>query len=116
MNEKQAKEKEYHFHGAYSHYKEEMKQKAAELRAQGNKAIVVDTPPSKYSRGYSGMGYSVYWIESEENKQGGEQARLKQEKLNLMAEREKLVIRLSEIDLLLSPICEEGKKEVISNQ
>lgn len=68
MTEREAVKKGYSFTGAYSHDKEEMKLRAAEERAKGNKAIVVDTPPSKYSRGYSGMGYSVYYIQSEANR------------------------------------------------
>ena len=68
MNEKQANQKGYHFQGGYSHDKNEMKLRAVELRNAGNKAIVVDSPPSKYSRGHHGMGYSIFWIESEENR------------------------------------------------
>jgi hypothetical protein len=68
MNKRQAQQKGYVFTGAYSHDKEEMKERAAKERAKGNKAMVVDEPPSKYSRGSRGMGYSVYFIESETNK------------------------------------------------
>lgn len=68
MNKRQAEQDGYIFHGAFSHNKEEVKSRAAELRKMGNKAIVVNVPPSKYSRGYHGMGYSIYWIENEANK------------------------------------------------
>jgi hypothetical protein len=68
MNEVQARKAGYAFHGAYSHNKEEMKIRAKEERAKGNKAMVVDIPGSKYSRGSRGMGYAVYFIESETNK------------------------------------------------
>jgi hypothetical protein len=62
MNRKQAEEKGYCYTGFYSRSKEAMKAKAAEIRALGNgfKAIVVDIPDSKYSRGGVGTGYSVY--------------------------------------------------------
>jgi len=102
MNERQAEQKGYRFHGAYSHHKEEMKQQAAELRTQGNKAVVVDTPPSKYSRGHSGMGYSVYWIESEKNILKREQAQFERKKEALIVEREQITKRLTEINVLLS--------------
>jgi len=68
MNEVQAQKKGYVFTGAYSHNKEEMKEQAAQERAKGNRAMVVDAPTSKYSRGFREMGYSVYFIESETNK------------------------------------------------
>ena len=68
MNEVHARQKGYCFTGAYSHDKEEMKERAKAERAKGNKAVVVNEPPSKYSRGSRGMGYSVYFIESETNK------------------------------------------------
>ena len=68
MTKQEAIKKGYVYTGAYSSNKEEMKQRAADERAKGNKACVVETPSSKYSRGYGGMGYSVYYIESEANK------------------------------------------------
>ena len=68
MNKIEATQKGYVFTGAYSHNKEEMKERAKAERAKGNKACVVEVPSSKYSRGYRGMGYSVYYIESEANK------------------------------------------------
>jgi len=98
MNNKQAREKGYAHTGNYSHSKEEMKTRAAELRAAGNKAVVVDCPPSPYSRGHSGMGYNVYWIESTANKAERLRAaaRLKSEQLE--AERKRLQARITEID------------------
>lgn len=68
MNKLQAEKAGYVFHGAYGRYKDEIKERAKKLRALGNKAIVVTVPDSKYSRGPRGCGYSVYWIESEANK------------------------------------------------
>ena len=68
MKEKQAIEKGYRFSGVYSHDKEEVKNRIAEEKVKGNKAVLVNKPPSRYSRGHHGMGYSMYVIESEENK------------------------------------------------
>jgi hypothetical protein len=65
------------FHGSYSFRKEEIKQRAAELRKQGHKARMVYIPSDKLSRGHSGGGYSIYWIESEASKIArAEEARL----------------------------------------
>jgi len=116
MNVRQAQQKGYHFHGAYSNDKEEMKQRAAELRTQGNKAVVADTPSSSLSRGFHGMGYSVYWIESEENIQKRKQAQTERKREGLIAEREKITERLAEIDVLLSITCEVCKKEITNDQ
>jgi len=77
MNERAALEEGYHFTGIYTSNKEEAKTKAKELRVNGNKAMVVTVPPSKYSRGYHGDGYSVYLKETEENKA----VRLEKEKI-----------------------------------
>lgn len=68
MNRLQAITKGYVYHGAYSRDPEEAKARAKNLRSQGNKAIVVGERDSKYSRGSRGMGYAVYWIQSEVNK------------------------------------------------
>lgn len=68
MNERQAREKGYEFTGAYSRDKEEMKARAKRERDEGNKAVVVNVPPNRLSRGHRGMGYAVYRIESEKNK------------------------------------------------
>jgi hypothetical protein len=108
MNERKAHQMGYNFHGAYSHNKEEMKQRALELRKQGNKALVVNEPPNPLSRGHHGMGYSVYWIESEENIRLRNQAKAERARAELIAEREKLSERIKEIDLLLSPAPEVG--------
>jgi len=92
MNERQARQAGYSFTGCYSHDKEEMKARAKEERAKGNKAIVVNVPTSKLSRGYHGMGYSVYFIESEENKE--------QKRLEIKANRIKnLERKLAEAEL-----------------
>jgi hypothetical protein len=68
MNEKQAIQAGYSFSGAYSYDKEEMKDRAKEERCKGNKAIVVNCPPDRLSRGHRGMGYCVYFIKSDANK------------------------------------------------
>ena len=60
MNEQNARAEGLRFTGSYSHDKEEMKTKAKAIRTQGFNARVVNTPPDKLSRGYHGMGYSVY--------------------------------------------------------
>jgi hypothetical protein len=77
MNEREAVEEGYHFTGVYVSNKEEAKAKAKEMRVDGNKAVVVTVPPSKYSRGYHGDGYSVYLKETEENRA----VRLEKEKI-----------------------------------
>jgi len=66
MNERQAEEAGYHFTGAYSHDKEEMKAQAKQEREKGYLAIVVNCPPNPLSRGHHGMGYSVYHKETPE--------------------------------------------------
>src|SRR6185503_6363850 len=108
MNERQAIEKGYTFHGAYSHNKEEMKARAAQLRAEGNQAVVVNTPPSKLSRGYRGMGYSVYWIESAENKAKREEAARRNKLANLKSRRQKLLDEVAEVETQLSDLGYEG--------
>ncbi|MBU1621767.1 MAG: hypothetical protein KKD77_21975 [Gammaproteobacteria bacterium] len=66
MNVKQAIEKGYSLTSAYSHNKEEIKTKIIEEKKKGNKAVLVNIPPSKYSRGYHGM-YIMYIIKSPAN-------------------------------------------------
>ena len=104
MNEKQAREAGYLFAGHYSHYKEEVKEEAKKIRQQGNKAIVVNVPPSNYSRSHHGMGYSVYWIESEENKT----IRLAKEKerkiSSLKCDKERLMEEIQELDKKLEEL------------
>ena len=60
MDEKQAIEKGLGFTGYYSHSKEDMKEEALNYRKRGYKAVVVNVPDARYSRGPRGMGYSVY--------------------------------------------------------
>jgi hypothetical protein len=67
MNTKAAEEAGYTFHGAYDFSKAPIVERAKELRAQGNKAVVVYKPADKYSRS-GGGGYAIYWKESEANK------------------------------------------------
>jgi len=105
MNKRQAESKGYVFTGAYSHDKEEMKERARAERAKGNKAVVVDEPASKYSRGCRGMGYSVYYIESEANKATrlhGEKshrlAQLRQELAKVHAEQVRLNTQIVELE------------------
>ena len=67
MNKKTAEQKGYTFTGVYSHDKEEVKVRIIEEKKKGNKAVLVNVPPSPYSRGHHGMGYSMYIIKSKEN-------------------------------------------------
>jgi len=67
MNKKQAEQKGYGFTGVFSSNKEEVKVRIVEEKKKGNKAVLVNVPPSPYSRGYHGMGYSMYIIKNEEN-------------------------------------------------
>ena len=101
MNKRQAEKAGYSFHGAYSWDKEEMKHKAQELRNKGNKAMVVNTPQSPFSRRHHGMGYSVYWIQSEANANAEAEAQAERKRNLLIAERVELLGRIAEIDTLL---------------
>ena len=98
MTERQARQQGYSFHGAYDHDKDVIKRRAAELRAQGNKAVVVNVPPNPLSRGYHGMGYSVYWIESEANieKRNAEDSQNKRNNL-----RNLIVAKISELEAII---------------
>ncbi len=60
MNEREASKQGLVFTGNYSHSKEEMKRIAKQIRDMGFRAVVCDVPPSKYSRGSHGLGYSIY--------------------------------------------------------
>jgi len=60
MNERDARAEGLQFTGHYSHDKEDIKIKALKIRSFGFRAIVVNVPTSKLSRGSHGMGYSVY--------------------------------------------------------
>jgi hypothetical protein len=60
MNAKGAREKGYSFTGIYERSMDPVKVRAAELRKQGFKCVVVTEPDSKLSRGPKGVGYSVY--------------------------------------------------------
>jgi len=60
MTKLQAIQQGLSFTGSYSHDKEEQKFNAGEIRKQGYRAVVVNVPPDKLSRGHHGMGYSVY--------------------------------------------------------
>lgn len=101
MNERQAEKAGYSFTGSFSWDKEEMKQRAKELRDKGNKAIVVNCPPNPLSRGHHGMGYSVYWIQSEANREVEAKAEAERKRNRLIKERSELMRRISEIDNLL---------------
>ena len=67
MTSREAEKAGYRFTGHSNQDKEVSKARAKELRAAGNKAIVVHEPPNKYSRGHSSAFYRVYMIESEAN-------------------------------------------------
>lgn len=101
MNERQAEKAGYSFYGAFSWDKEEMKYAAQGLRAKGNKAIVVNVPPNPLSRGNHGMGYSVYWIQSETNAKAEAEVQAERKRNRLIEERVELVGRIAEIDTLL---------------
>jgi hypothetical protein len=60
MNEKQAKERGYHFTGNYERRKEDLNSELEKLRSEGFKAVMVIVPDSPYSRGIVGVGYSIY--------------------------------------------------------
>lgn len=103
----------YTFQGCYSWNQTEVKERAAELRKQGNKARVVYEPGSKLSRGHRGGGYSVYWKESEaniaarlEDDRLREIARLEHEEVKL---REATITRLNEIAARLGELKKEGE-------
>jgi hypothetical protein len=111
MTKRQASANGYVFLGAYSHNKEEMKERAKRERAKGNKAVVVNVPPSKYSRGSRGMGYSVYFIESEANKKKRTRENLelkiagkKLELDRLINEAYEIRIKLEELEIELEGI------------
>lgn len=60
MTEIDARREGLRFTGSYAFDKEEVKLKAKAIRDLGFRAIVVNVPGSKYSRGGPRMGYSVY--------------------------------------------------------
>lgn len=60
MNKKQAIEEGYEFIGAFSFNKDEMKLRVKKEKIKGYLAVVIHNPPNKYSRRYSGIGYSIY--------------------------------------------------------
>ena len=60
MNKQQAESQQLIYHGAYNQGKEVIKTRAQELRRKGYRAVVVDIPASKYSRGSHSMGYALY--------------------------------------------------------
>jgi hypothetical protein len=62
MTENQAQQEGLHFTGIYNWDKEDVKKQIADRRAKYPKAriVMVNTPPSKLSRGHHGMGYSGY--------------------------------------------------------
>ena len=61
MTEQEARRRGYQFQGCYerSWNRDRIKLRAAQLRKEGNKAVMVNTRCG---------GCSVYWIESQENK------------------------------------------------
>jgi hypothetical protein len=98
MNERQAVQVGYVFTGAYSHNKEDMKDRAKKERARGNKAVVVNIPPNPLSRGSRGMGYSVYYIESETNKQAREKKQRIMKIRNMSAELNVAKAKVAELE------------------
>lgn len=88
MNERQAAKQGYVFTGKYSSFdKEKMKKEAKKLRDLGNKAMVVVDG-----------GYSVYWIESKENKI---KRKVESTKQILISQRNKLFEEIKIIDARL---------------
>ena len=96
MNERQAREAGYSFTGIWerSWKKDIVKEKAKELRKQGNKAIMVSEEG----------GYSVYWIESPVIKAAKEEKErvciiifIQREIDNKLREIEELKIRMKEL-------------------
>lgn len=107
MNEKQAIQASYSFSGFYSRDKEEAKERAAEERAKGNKAMVV----TKVSKGrvYNTTGYSVYLIESETNKQAKIKANRQAHIKNLEAQLQKAKAEVIRLNTLLAELQSEGE-------
>lgn len=99
MNDRQARAKGYAFTGYFGWDKEEMKVRAAQLRKDGNKALVVTEPGSRRT------GYSVFWIQSEAGKVAEAQAALTAKIANLKAEKAQLKVRIAEIN---TQLIEEG--------
>jgi len=104
MNARQAQDAGYVFTGIYSWDHKEVKARAAELRKQGNKALTIYEPASKYSRSSSGGGYSVYWIESEKNKAIRLDASRKRQIENLKRQAQELRNQLAEVELHISEL------------
>ncbi len=98
MNKAQAYDAGYGFTGIYTRNKEEAKMRAAELRSKGDKAIVVTERDSEYSRGPRGTGYSVFSIESDENKAQREAEALASKIRNLKGRRQLLMEEVEKID------------------
>lgn len=98
MTEQQARTNGFTRTGHYSRNKDKMKEKAAQIRKQGNKAVVATLPDSPLSRGIVGRGYGVFWIESSENAATRE-AEMKQSRLrNLEVSKQQLLEKIAEID------------------
>ena len=98
MNEVQAKREGLSFTGSYSHEKGKQKDDAKIIRDSGFRAIVINCPPSRLSRGSHGMGYSVY----------AEKAYF--ENKNLIANKKKLADIPSEIKSLEEKYMEDLKE------
>jgi hypothetical protein len=60
MNKRSANQQGLVFTGNFSWDKEEIKNKANEIRKAGYRAVVVSEPPNPLSRGHHGTGYSVF--------------------------------------------------------
>lgn len=110
VSEKQARAQGYEYHGAYERYGglEKIKERAKELRKQGNKAMVVYVPDSKYSRGGGGGGHAIYWIESEANK-AVRKAEAKAQRLRiLIRDRDQLLGQATELTMKIEEIQNGG--------
>ncbi len=118
MNEKQASIKGYAFTGSYGHDKEIILEKAKEIRKNGFRAVVVNTPPNPLSRGSYGMGYSVYadrryfknerllevvkTLQSMPNRYKDLEKEYDENRIKLRTSENNLFIEKSQLELLLS--------------
>jgi len=100
MNEKQAKEAGYMHHGAYSSNQEEMRIRRDELKALGNKAVMVPVKANPYSRGQNTgiVGYAIWWIESNKNRQQRLLSSEMAKRVSLTIEKVRLMERIAEIE------------------
>jgi archaeosine-15-forming tRNA-guanine transglycosylase len=110
LNESQARQQGYDFTGHYDTDRGKMTQRAAELRREGNKAVVVSVPRNPLSRGTHATGYSVYWIESDVNREKRLYTLREQKIARLSAERDARLREAVELDEQIAAVRAEGGK------